>query len=183
MKLNLLYSKNMKKYWVIILVFLISDNLFAQTNIKKLEPEKYFDFWVGEWDLIWQTVNSKTGEGKNYISKKLNDHVIEENFKVINDDNMKGFVGKSWSVYNKNNQTWYQTWVDNQGSYLDFVGEIDGNKRIFKREFTLSNGRLVKQRMVFYNIKENSFTWDWESSMDNGKSWDLKWRIFYSRKK
>ena len=35
--------------------------------------------------------------------------------------------------------------------------------------------------MVFYDIGENSLTWDWESSLDGGETWKLQWRIFYIR--
>lgn len=108
--------------------------------------------------------------------------MIKENFAVTGDESMKGFTGESWSVFNSNNGTWYQTWVDNQGSYLDFIGEIDGEKRIFKREVQKPDGSIIYQRMVFYDIKADSFTWDWENSTDKGKTWNLLWRIIYERK-
>jgi hypothetical protein len=39
---------------------------------------------------------------------------------------------------------------------------------------------LVK-RMVFYNITKEKFDWDWESSKDSGKTWNLSWQIHYLR--
>jgi hypothetical protein len=36
--------------------------------------------------------------------------------------------------------------------------------------------------MVFYNIKADSFTWDWETSKDGGENFQLSWRISYQRK-
>ena len=79
---------------------------------------------------------------------------------------MSNYTGKSWSVYNTNTDTWHQTWVDNQGAYLDFIGEFDGNKRIFKREVVKSDGSKILQRMVFHDINPDSFTWDWQKSTD-----------------
>lgn len=42
-------------------------------------------------------------------------------------------------------------------------------------------GKEITQRMVFYNISENTFDWNWESSTDNGENWKLNWKIKYSR--
>jgi hypothetical protein len=42
-------------------------------------------------------------------------------------------------------------------------------------------GGTIISRMVFYDISEDSFTWDWESSTDDGDNWTLNWRIEYSR--
>ena len=167
-------------YTLIALIYMGS-NVFAQTQLKDLPAESYFDFWIGEWDLIWESSNNK-GFGKNIISKTLNGNVIEENFKVLNDPSMKGYLGKSWSVYNKTKGIWYQTWVDNQGAYLDFIGEFDEDKRIFKREVFKPDGTKILQRMVFYDIQQNSFNWDWESSKDDGKTWTILWGIKYKRK-
>jgi hypothetical protein len=35
--------------------------------------------------------------------------------------------------------------------------------------------------MVFYDIKKDSFTWDWEGTQDGGETWNLLWRINYTR--
>ena len=172
----------MKTIIINLFFITISLNLLAQTQITNLEPSDYYDFWLGNWDLTWEKSDDSIGKGENSILKILDGNVIQENFKVIEDSDIQNFTGKSWSVYNKNNGKWYQTWVDNQGAYLDFVGEIDGNKRIFKRTAEGPNGKEFLQRMVFYDIKPDSFTWDWEISKDNGKTWILRWRINYKRK-
>lgn len=172
----------MKKPIIYIIILLISIHLSAQTSISALNPNEYFNFWLGNWDLTWTNADGSIGNGENSIIKILDENIIQENFKVIKDSSMQSFTGKSWSVFNKNNGTWHQTWVDNQGTYLDFVGEIDRNKRIFKRTATGPDGKEYLQRMVFYDIKTNSFTWDWEISKDNGETWELKWRIHYKRK-
>lgn len=142
-----------------------------------------FDFWVGEWDALWYNADNSVGKGENIIYKTLNDKVIFENFKVLDGENLKGFEGKSFSVFNPLTKIWKQTWVDNAGAYLEFIGEVHSDKKIFKREITTRDNRKIAQRMVFYNFKEDSFTWDWESSNDGGETWKLQWRIYYTRKK
>jgi hypothetical protein len=77
---------------------------------------------------------------------------------------------------------WKQTWVDNQGAYLDFVGEFKDGQMILQRETTGPDGKAFLQRMVWKNIAANEFDWSWEASHDGGKSWQVQWPIHYKRK-
>ena len=170
------YLTNMK---IVLTPLLLCLNLivYCQPNIPE---EEYFDFWIGEWNLTWQDSDSTIGTGKNTISRVMNDKVILESFVGLTGQN-EGYVGKSWSVYNRQLKEWKQTWVDSQGAYLDFHAEFSDDNRMFVRKFTGPNGKEVLQRMVFRGIKKNSFTWDWQSSTDGGETWKLQWQIAYRR--
>jgi len=156
--------------------------VYGQMEIDELNPEEYFDFWVGTWELTWEDADGTTARGTNHIERVLDGKVIKENFEA-HSGAYKGFTGKSYSVYNPRSGEWKQTWVDNSSGYLNFTGEFDGNKRIFKRKGINPQGKELLQRMVFNQITENSLTWDWEISENGGDSWQLRWRIFYERKK
>lgn len=149
-------------------------------SISELEPPEYFDFWLGEWNLTWENADGSAGKGTNRIERVLGGRVIQENFSAEGGP-MDGYVGRSWSVYSPRTGEWKQTWVDNQGGYLDFTGKIDGDRRIFQRSAVDPQGNEIMQRMVFYNITRDSLTWDWERSNDGGQTWQLQWRINYSR--
>ena len=136
-----------------------------------------FDFWIGEWKAEWENSDGEKITGTNKITKILGSCVIEENFNGNPGNNL---IGKSFTVFNKHINKWQQTWVDNYGSYMNFTGEYKDEKMILEREVN-SDGNILKQRMVFYNIKKDSFIWDWEKSTDNGKNWELAWKIYYSR--
>lgn len=140
-----------------------------------------FDFWVGKWDLNWQYSDGTQGIGVNHVEKILDGKVIQENFEAKDAGPYQGFKGTSISVFNPNLKTWHQAWADNQGGYFDFTGEVSGDQRIFKATRQQSDGEEVNLRMRFYDIAENSMTWDWEQSRDGGKTWSLQWRIFYER--
>ena len=155
-------------------------NINAQTSLAELNPEEYFDFWIGKWELQWQSTDGSVEHGTNNIEKILDGKVIKENFEATS-GTMDGYIGKSYSVYNAQTQQWKQTWVDNQGAYLDFVGRFQNNDRIFIRRSEDSSGRSITQRMVFYDISENEFKWRWEKSEDNEKSWQILWKIAYRR--
>lgn len=139
-----------------------------------------FDFWLGKWNATW-TSSGKTFHATNHITRKMNNHFIHESFEII-DGPMKGYKGESYSTLDKPSGQWKQTWIDNQGSYLDFTGKQEGDNRIFERSFTNKAGEAVRQRMVFRNIKPDTFDWDWQSSK-NGGEWQMMWQLQYTRSK
>jgi hypothetical protein len=159
-----------------IIVFLFPRPIFSQSvGLNKAT----YDFWLGKWDAEWKNADGTTGGGTNHITKVLNGTVLEENF-AITTGSQAGFFGKSLSVMDADGR-WHQAWVDNQGGYYDFVGEVIGDKRIFKTELVERGEKKIIQRMVFYNIENDSFTWDWEATQDGGDTWKLLWRIKYTR--
>ena len=135
-------------------------------------PENQFDFWLGEWNVTW----SEDGKGTNHIERILDGRIIQENF--IAPD----LHGMSVSSYDPERGLWCQTWVDNNGTYLDFTGKFEDNRMILSRD-AIVRGQACKQRMVWYDIQENQLEWSWERSDDNGKSWRVLWQIHYTRKK
>lgn len=169
-------------YIPLMMVFMLSGySLHAQTVPVREDVTAHYDFWVGEWNATWQEGDNGTGRGTNRIEKTLDGMVLQEHFRV-HEGQQAGFKGTSISVYNPNTQQWKQAWADNQGSYFDFTGATDGDKRIFRTAVTeLAGGNLFVQRMVFYDITNDAFTWDWESSTDGGTTWTLNWRINYTR--
>ena len=137
-----------------------------------------FDFWVGNWDLEWKTPQGETQKGTNTITKILGGCVIQESFDGGEKVPLKGL---SHSVYDAQAKIWKQTWVDNSGGYLDFTGDFKNGKMTLRRESADQKGKKVMQRMVFYNIEKNSLDWNWESSRDEGKTWNILWKIHYER--
>ncbi|MFY0654096.1 MAG: hypothetical protein JXQ96_18810 [Cyclobacteriaceae bacterium] len=168
----------MKKIFLLVTTIIITQFAQAQ-NITDLD---LFDFWVGKWNLTWDDGEGKVGKGTNNIVRIMDGKVIQENFEAL-EGNFKGFKGTSMSVFSPQRQTWKQAWTDNQGGYFDFTGAIDGKKRMFKTTPREKDSKTIIQRMVFYNIKDDSLTWDWESTQDGGKTWKLQWRINYERAK
>ena len=136
------------------------------------KPENQFDFWLGEWDCPW----GENGQATNRIERILDDKVIQENF------DGGGLHGISHSVWDMERELWCQTWVDNSGSYLDFTGGSTDGQMILSRD-AIVRGEACKQRMVWYNITEDEFDWNWERSDDDGVTWHIKWQLKYKRKK
>lgn len=160
----------------IILVGVLTSSLPAQSQVN-IKAESAFDFWVGKWEVSWKINDSTTQKGINEITKILDGKVIQENFE---DPNSK-FKGTSISVYDPNKRSWHQAWADNSGGYFNFIGEWNDSVRIFKTLPEIKDGKINISRMVFRNIQEHHFIWDWEKSEDGGQTWNIKWQIFYKR--
>ncbi len=131
----------------------------------------HLDFWLGHWECRWEG-----GQGTNRIGKILDGRVVHECF-----DGWAGLklLGQSWSVFDSALGKWRQTWVDNEGSYLDLVGGKEGGR------FVLSLVRLSDETpykcMIFQNIASDGFDWHWQASSDRGKTWNDSWHIRYRR--
>lgn len=137
-------------------------------------PNRDVDFWLGEWSVTDTTPSAKRSTGTNSIRRMYGGKVIHESFK------MGTFEGQSWSVFNPRTKVWNQTWVDNAGGYIAMHSlKVKGNVAIQ----TLPNKAQPNtfNRMVFTNVKHDSFTWIWEATQDGGKTWKLSWRLEYKR--
>jgi len=143
-------------------------------------PEfRQFDFWKGDWNLRWSTGKSiPTGTGINHVTTILDGCVVEEDFSFPAGD----LEGKSLSTYDTRINKWQQTWVDNHGGYLDFVGEMHDGKMILERETVSENGASLRQRMVWKNIEKDALDRSLELSRDGGKTWEVIWSIHYTRR-
>jgi len=142
--------------------------------------QKQFEFWVGDWDLTWPAVTAgEVGHGTNSIHRILDGCVVQENFSGVDAMPLRGM---SVSTFDGRSGKWKQTWVDNEGGYLDFTGQFENGEMILSRSFTKADGTTVHQRMVWKNIRPDRLDWSWESSTDGGKTWTVVWPIHYQRK-
>ena len=80
---------------------------------------------MGHWQVSWG------GQGTNTVSSDLRPWVIVERL-----DGRPGtpLVGMSVSTFDVRAQQWKQTWVDNQGGYLDFTGGWQDDRMILQRD-------------------------------------------------
>jgi len=176
-----------EKVAAIIVVGVLACSAGAQQNNITAQPkpcsepeQKQLDFWVGEWDLTWPGAKpDETDHGTNSIRRILDGCIVQENFSGGEAMHLRG---QSASVFDARDRKWKQTWVDNEGGYLDFVGEFKDGQMILWREAVRPDGSKALQRMVFKNITANEFDWSWEGSKDGGKTWTVVWPIHYKRR-
>lgn len=155
-------------------------NTGAATNCSAPEARQ-FDFWIGDWEITGRYRTSDTtwseGTATNHVTLEYDSCVIMENFRS-NDFGLNGHSVSTWSP--KLNQ-WRQVWVDNYGSYLDFLGGMEGDKMVLYNERVTDSVTLI-YRMVFSEITDSSLTWVWERSNDNKATWKSMFELYYKRK-
>ena len=140
---------------------------------------KQLDFWVGDWELSYAGTDGKPVTSRNRVTKILDGCVVLEEFAGGAGTPLKGH---SVSTFDRATRRWKQTWVDNTGSYLDFVGGTDAGDTVFAREAE-RQGKKIRQRMVFREVQRESLKWLWQRSDDEGKTWSTQWEIAYRRMK
>ncbi len=141
------------------------------------EAAKQFDFWLGTWRGTW-TQDSETKTALNVVNRSHDGCVVTEQFR---EDQARGLVGTSVSVWNPRTSQWQQTWVDNQGSYLAFTGGLEGATMTLAREVKTKDGKALRERMRFTDVTRDRFVWFWEQQIDEEKTWTVQWRIEYAR--
>ena len=135
-------------------------------------PEfKQLDFWLGEWDVRWlDSPGTPAGQGTNHITRTHDGCVTEEHF---DGGDLKGH---SISIYHAPAKAWRQNWVDNQGGYFDLKGGPEENGDFVLTTLPRASSPAAN-RMIFTDIKPDTFTWRWQRTMD-GKTWDDSWVIY-----
>jgi hypothetical protein len=151
-----------------------------QPSAKPCSGPEYraLDFWVGDWiaqDEKGQTI------GTNRITRdEYGDCVITEHFRM-GDGSM---IGHSVSIYRPGLKQWRQTWVDSQNGYFDLVGgPVRGGDHIFMLENKRATEAQPHQRMIWQDVKPDSFTWRWQQRAKADEPWADSWVIRYKRKK
>jgi hypothetical protein len=137
------------------------------------DAARQFDFWLGEWDCSW----GDDGRGTNSVYLDLCDAVVVESF---DGRPTMEYQGMSFSVYDRGERCWKQTWVDTDANYLDFVGLFEDGEMDLRRRAEFEGGTAIF-RMRWYEIERKSLEWEYARSDDGGASWSALWEISYRR--
>jgi len=148
---------------------------FAERNANPCGQAVYkqFDFWVGEWNVF----AGGSQAGTNTVQKILGGCVVFENW-----TDMGGRAGKSFNTFNAKKGKWQQTWVDDSGNVIEFVGEAKEGVMSYQAESVGAGGVKMLQRMTFTKISDNRVRQLWEQSSDGGKTWNVAFDGDYQRK-
>lgn len=140
-------------------------------------PEnRQFDFWIGSWN-----VENPSGVfvGTNDIAPILGGCALEENWK-----GSKGLVGKSLNTWDVLDRRWHQTWIDSSGNLLKLSGGLTDGKMVLSGEqpSTDKPGTTVRHRITWTPLEPDKVRQFWETSSDNGTTWEVAFDGLYVRK-
>ncbi len=133
---------------------------------------RQFDFWLGQWTS--SSAEGKT-QGTNRIEKIMGGCVIQENWASGK------FQGTSFNFYDAADKHWHQTWVDNGGGSLRLTGGlIDGTMKLSQQQDNGDGGTVI-QRITWTPQSNGKVHQHWQSSADNGQTWQDVFNGFYEK--
>jgi hypothetical protein len=130
-------------------------------------PEyRQFDFWVGDWVVN----NTATGQpvGHNLVTLEQGSCVLQEHWA-----SSSGSTGTSFNIYFAGDKQWHQTWVDNSGLLLRLDGGLVDGKMVLTDKRVNRAGKLVTDRIVWTPEPNGHVRQVWDSTLDDGKSWQI----------
>ncbi len=151
-------------------------------------PEfRQLDFWLGQWDVVLHARKAPEidewdeAHGTQRIESILSRCAIAESFAA--DGPGGAWAGRSYSSWQPQAGKWRQTWVDDQGSYLAFVGGLEhGVMTLYGEKRLLPDGTEVQMRMLWLDVTPRSLHWEWQRSTDAGQTWMPMLKIDYRRR-
>ncbi|MFT3807803.1 hypothetical protein [Arenimonas sp.] len=144
----------------------------------KAPEHRQFDFWIGEWN-----VPAPDGKppGHSRIESILDGCVILENWQ-----GGSGYTGKSFNIYNRDTGRWEQFWVDTTGGRLHLIGGIVDGKMVLEGVQAKPNaqtGKTQRERITWTPNADGTVRQHWETSIDDGKTWNTSFDGLYQRVK
>ena len=136
------------------------------------EKHRQFDFWVGEWDV---TENGQPA-GHNNVVLVHGDCALNENWTSA----ASAFSGASFNMYDRANDKWHQTWVDNSGTLLELDGGLVDGSMVLSGMRPGPDGVVTTHRISFTPNDDGSVRQHWESSAD-GETWSTLFDGHYVR--
>jgi hypothetical protein len=152
-----------------VILLAMGADVSAQPGPCTAPEHRQFDFWIGEWRV---TTPDGKHAGDNRIEKVLDGCALHESWTGAG-----GGRGFSYNAWDRDRKVWHQTWVDKQGGLLLLEG-------------TFSSGQMVLQgvqgatlnRITWEPRKDGTVRQHWETSTDQGKTWQTAFDGLYRKK-
>lgn len=132
----------------------------------------HFDFLLGDWRV--SPANAVEGAAHGPVRARFNadlDHcLIEERV-----EGPGGYRAMSFSGFYPVTQTWYRTYVDNQGRRLLLSGrQSPSGKMVLSGSKSTPGGGTVLVRVTWEVVSSDHVIQRWEYSSDGGTSWPVE---------
>ncbi len=138
---------------------LVADQMSAMTD-DTVEPNRGFDFWVGEWDV--HRTDSDVLVGRNVITRMHDGHVLAESYTTD-----AGFTGGSLNGFDHERGGWHQCWMDCTGLVLDLYGSVVDGEMVMTGE--VRTGQIEK--ISWTPAADGTVRQHWQQSTDQGTTW------------
>ena len=141
------------------------------------DEHRQFDFWIGSWEVL----NPKGAvAGHSRIETVSDGCGISEQWQ--GSGGSRGVIYNAWDAGSGH---WRQFWVGNtSGDVLYLVGGFkDGSMSMQGSRPNATDGKPQLQRITWTPKSDGTVRQLWETSDDDGKSWQVSFDGSYHRKK
>jgi hypothetical protein len=151
-----------------------------------MDAEREFDFLEGQWDAVCR-VPSENGwaeaPGTLTAEKTLDGLLFREHFEGIYHGG--ALKGLGLRAFNRETREWEHTWTDSlePAHFHVWKGVFRDGKIDLFSEWIEAEGKLVRSRLTWSEITQDSAHWESARSSDGGKTWQLHWVIDCRRRR
>jgi len=151
-----------------------------------MEAEREFDFLDGQWDAVCRVPSEKgwvEAPGTLTASRTLDGLVSLELFEGIYHGG--ALKGLGLRAFNRESREWEHTWTDNlePGHFHVWKGAFRDGKIDLFAQWSDANGRPVRSRLTWSDIRTDSAHWESARSTDGEKTWRVHWVIDFRRRR
>ncbi len=154
---------------------LIPQRLLCQAKATRCQTEPYhqLDFWLGKW-----TIRDPAGgiEGTNEVTKDYDGCVVIEHWQSSDQ------TGISLNFYDFRLLKWRQEWVDSFGNTLSLSGGLVKGRMTLVGDRPTEDGKIARERNVWFTDTSGRLRNVWDYSLDNGKTWIIRFDGVYERR-
>ena len=150
----------------------------AQTPSPACDASEYrqFDFWIGEWTVDGGQ-DGATPVGESSITRVAKGCALHENWRSAN-----GGDGHSLNVYDKTRGQWTQFWIGADGVILHLYGGLVNGAMVLSGSLPGKDGKVQLQRITWTAMDDGRVSQRWDTSDDDGATWQISFLGFYRRK-
>ncbi len=138
---------------------------------------RQFDFWIGEWD-VFAGPEGTAIVGRNTITAVASGCALREHWV-----NAAGRDGHSLNGYDRETKAWTQFWIGSDGVILRLQGGLRADGAM-SMEGVLPDGKggQQRQRIVWTPLPDGRVEQRWDTSDDDGASWQTSFLGLYRRR-
>lgn len=142
--------------------------------------ETALHFWVGSWDCY----DTTTGElaGTNTLAFRVGNSVVHESWTSAG----IAYSGESWNIYDRDENTWKQTWIDSAGALIQMQAPLDHEEGdetyeglMFEGTNTSPGKKATHVRMHVRETEDGHVIQTGFTSKNRGKTWKQQYEFEY----
>jgi hypothetical protein len=136
---------------------------------------RQFDFWLGSWTVQGGT-DGATLQGSSRIERSDNGCWISEHW-----HGARGSDGTSLNAWDAQYRVWRQFWTGADGVVLRLQGGLHDGAMVMEGELPKAGGRVQRQKISWTPQADGSVVQYWQTSEDDGRTWQDAFRGVYRR--